>query len=412
MSNLIEAPTRAPLFLPDTDQFGRVVPTGPVFDLRSAFAQVYADMTGQARGYNVEGDVLTQTIDGRPLNEMWNDFLALLNQWNQSRSVIVEALTFPVVEPIEDVAQGGGDDFERASEFGVPKSIRGGAFFQLGYDFEWYDLAARFTWKFLAEARAEQVSAMTNMALEADNRLTFSQVLRAIFNNINRVADIRNQAINVYPFYNNDGTVPPRWKNQTHLGTHDHYVSAGGAPITSADLDAMEEHLKHHGYGRQNGSTLVLMVNSQELAVIRSFRVATGSSYDFIPGGGQPPWLLPTNTGGVVVPQGAGVPTNVGGMSVVGRYGSWLIVEEDYIPPGYMLGFATGGGNNATNPVGFREHANPSLRGMRIVKGREPDYPLIDSYYQRGFGTGIRHRGAGIVMQVAAGAYVIPADYV
>lgn len=399
------------IFLPETDQLGRPVETGPVFDLRSALAQVYADMTGQARGFNTEGDVLSQTADGRPLNEMWNEFLDLLNQWNEARSTIVEALTFPVAEPIEDVPQGGGDDFEEASEFGVPKSIRGGAFFSLAYDFKWYDLSTRFTWKFLAEAPASQVTAMTNMALEADNRLTFSKVLKAIFNNVNRTADIRNQPFNVYPFYNNDGTVPPRWKNTTHLGTHDHYISAGGAPITSADLDAMEEHLKHHGYGRQNGSTLVLMVNTQELAVIRSFRVATGSSYDFIPGGGQPPWLLPTNTGGVVTPQGTPIPASIGGLTVVGRYGSWLVVEEDYIPAGYMFGFATGGGNNASNPVGFREHARPELRGMRIVKGREPDYPLIDAYYHRGFGTGVRHRGAGVVMQVAAGAYVIPADY-
>jgi hypothetical protein len=174
----------------------------------------------------------------------------------------------------------------------------------------------------------------------------------------------------------------------------------------------MEEHLKHHGYGRQSGATLVLVVNTQELAVIRTFRVATGSSYDFVPASGQPPWLLPSNTGGVVVPQGTSIPNQVGGMEVAGRYGSWLVVEEDYIPAGYMFGFATGGANNATNPVGFREHQNPGLRGLRLVKGRDNDYPLLDSFYQRGFGTGVRHRGAGVVMQVAAGAYVIPTDYV
>lgn len=404
---------KAQLALPDTDSFGRVVPEGPVLDFRSAFAQVLSDtLFGiAARGTNTEGDVLTQTIDGRDLNEMWSDFQQVLSFWNEQRSTIVEALTFPVGFPIEDVPQVSGDDFEEASELGEPKGLRGGGFFSLAYDFKWYDLAIRYTWKYMAEATAAQVSSLTNMALEADNRLTFSKTLRAIFNNVNRATDIRNQAFTVYPFYNNDGTVPPKWKNTVHAGTHDHYISAGGAPITSADLDAMEDHLKHHGYGRQSGATLVLIVNSQELAVIRTFRVATGSSYDFVPGSGNPPWLLPATTGGVVIPQGATIPNQVGGMEVAGRYGSWLVVEEDYVPAGYMFGFATGGANNATNPVGFREHQNPGLRGLRLVKGRDNDYPLLDSFYNRGFGTGVRHRGAGVVMQVAAGAYVIPTDY-
>jgi hypothetical protein len=400
---------KAPLCLPPS--VDREVPLYGPQDMRAAFAQVLSEVTGMARGYNTEGDVLTQTIDGRDLNDMWADFQRLLNFWNDLRSSIVGALTFEVAQPVEDVPQVTTDDFEEASEFGVPKAIRGGAFFSLAYDFKWYDLAARFTWKFLAEATAAQVDAVQNMALEADNRLVFGRVLKAIFNNVNRATDIRNQPFTVYPFYNNDGTVPPPWKNDTHDGTHQHYISAGGAPITGVDLDAMETHLKHHGYGAQNNSTMYLLVNTAELAVIRNFRVATGSSYDFIPAAGQPPWLLPTATGGVVSPQGAGVPTVFGGMRVAGRYGNWIVVEEDYIPAGYMFGFATGGDNAATNPVGFREHANPSLRGLRLVKGREPDYPLIESYYQRGFGTGVRHRGAGVISQVAAGAYVIPTAY-
>lgn len=392
------------------------VPTHGPQDLRASFAQVLAEVTGMARGYSTEGDVLTQTIDGRDLNDMWNEFQRVLGFWNDLRSSIVGALSFAVAAPVEDVPQVTTDDFEEASEFGVPKGIRGGAFFSLAYDFKWYDLAARFTWKFLAEATQAQVEAVNNMALEADNRLIFGKVLKAIFNNINRATDIRNQPFTVYPFYNNDGTVPPGWKNTVHLSTHDHYLTAGGAPLTftgaAQDLDVMEDHLKHHGYGAQNNSTLYLLVNTAELATIRNARVSTGASYDFIPAAGQPPWLLPTATGGVVSPQGQGVPSVFGGMRVAGRYGNWIVVEEDYIPAGYLFGFATGGDNAATNPVGFREHANPALRGLRIIKGKEPDYPLIDSVYGRGFGTGVRHRGAGVVMQVAAGAYVIPTAYV
>lgn len=387
-----------------------IVPENP-FDLRRAF-DLSLPPAGMPRGALTEGDVLTQTVDGRDLNEMWQEFQQAVAAWNAGRSSLVGALSFNVAAPIEEVPQVAGDDFEEASEFGEPKRIRGGDFFQMGYDFKWYDIGITYTWKYLAEANASQVESVTNQIFEADNRLVFSKVLRSVFNNINRVASIRQQNVNVYPFYNNDGTVPPKWKNTNHDGTHNHYITSGAAVVDPGDLDAMETHLKHHGYGAQNGATLILLVNSAQLQTIRTFRVATGAPYDFVAGSGQPPWLLPVNTGGVVNPQGGAVPAQVNGLKVAGQYGNWLVVEEDYMPPGYMFGFATGGDNQATNPVGIREHANAALRGLRLVKGREPDYPLIDSFYQRGFGTGVRHRGAGVVMQITAVAdYVIPADY-
>jgi hypothetical protein len=366
-------------------------------------------LAGRDRGYNSEGVILTQTVDGRSLNEIWDEFQRTLQMNNTSRTALVNALTFNVQQPIEDVPQISGDDFEEASEYGEPKGITGGAYFSIGYDFKWYDLAIRYTWKYLAEATAAQVESLNNMAIEADNRLVFVKVLRAIFNNVNRTANIRQQSVTVYPFYNNDGTVPPRYKNYTHAGTHTHYLASGATTVDSGDLDDMETHLVHHGYGRQNGSTLILLANRAQTATMRTFRVATGSAFDFVPVVGSPPWLLPTNTGGVV---GQSPPAQVAGLTVVGQYGPWLVVEEDYIPPGYMVGLATGGENNATNPVGVREHQNTGLRGLQLVKGRDGDYPLIDSFYRRGFGTGVRHRGAGVVMQITAGSFAIPADYV
>jgi hypothetical protein len=385
----------------------------PTFDLRSAFADLEPSEGGYARGFSTEGDVLTQTIDGRDLNDMWTEFQASLQAWNAGRTRLVSALTFPVNQPIEDVPQLAMDDFEEASEFGEPKGISQGAFFSLGYDFKWYDIGARFTWKFLAEATTAQVEAVHNQVLEADNRNVFQKVLKAIFNNVNRVANIRGNNYNVYPFYNNDGTVPPAYKTNTFLGTHQHYVTSGAATVDAGDLDQLETLLTEHGYGAVNGSTLILLVNRAQLTTIRNFRVATGSSYDFIPAQGQPPWLLATNTGGAVFPQGSGTPATINGLNVVGRYGPWLVVEEAYIPAGYMIAFATGGEQNANNPVGVREHQNTGLRGLRLVKGRQADYPLVDSFYNRGFGTGIRQRGAGAVMQITVSAtYTIPTAYV
>jgi hypothetical protein len=268
-----------------------------------------------ARGTNAEGDVLTQTVDGRSLDEIWREFQQSLTFFNGKRQAIVDLLTFAVTAPIEEVPQGIYEDFEEASEFGEPKGIRGGTYFQLGYDFKWYDIAIRYTWKFLAEASAAQVEALNAAAMEADNRLVFKKVLRAVFNNVNRLADIRGQAVNVYPFYNADGTVPPTYKNTTFLSTHNHYITSGAAAIVSADMDDLEEHLVHHGYGSQNGSQMIAMVNRTEGNVMRTWRVSTGASYDFIPSQGQPSFLLPGN--GIE----GGRPANTyRGLSVIGSY--------------------------------------------------------------------------------------------
>lgn len=399
------------LLLPGDAEFG-LLPGDAEFLKAAGIAPA---LFGGSRGFNTEGDVITQTTDGRDLNDLWAEFQQTVALRNQNRQTLVDFLTYGVANPVEDVFQfGGGDDFEMASEFGVPKSIRQAAsYFSLGFAFEWYDLAARFTWRFLAEASAAQVESVNQAALEADNRLVFNEVMRTLFRNTNRTATIRGQAYNVYALYNGDGTVPPDYKANTFTGTHTHYLSSGAATVDSGDLDEMQDHLTHHGYESANGADLVLMVNKAQADTIRNFRsIANGGTarYDFIPAQNTPSFLLPTDLR--VADGQTRPPATLRGMKVIGAYGEFTIVEEGYVPAGYMVAFATGGRESLTNPIGIREHANPALRGFRLVKGRSADYPLQDAYYQRGFGTGIRQRGGAVVMSIGTAAYAAPAQYV
>lgn len=58
----------------------------------------------------------------------------------------------------------------------------------------------------------------------------------------------------------------------------------------------------------------------------------------------------------------------------------------------------------------LREHSR--IKGLQLVPGSNGDYPLVDSYWVRGFGTGVRHRLAGMVMQItASGSYTAPSLY-
>lgn len=363
------------------------------------------ELFGSDGGTNERADIVTQTLDGTDLNAMWDEFQATLDIWNRDRSALMNLLTFPVQNPVESILLPGGDDFEEASEYGEPVGMRTRQPRQtLGYSFKWYDLAIRYTWMFLAESTTAQVEALNNAAIEADNRLLFNQVLRRLFRTQSEIANINDQPVNVYPFYNGDGTVPPPYKNNTFAGTHTHFLASGAATIDAGDLDDMEEHLRHHGYTPQAGYQYVLLVNRQEAQVIRRMRVSGGATYDFVP----------DNDGsGAIILEGQVINRPTGTVpGQIGTVGPWHVVEEEYIPAGYVVGFVTGGDRNFSNPIGVREHANTQLRGLRLVKGRDNDYPLVDSFYQHGFGTGVRHRGGGVVMQITINAsYTPPAAY-
>jgi hypothetical protein len=365
-----------------------------------------------ANGYNAVADLLTRTADGKDLNDLWTDYQAVLAAWNAERTRLINFLTFKVSEPIEYVPiLSGSGDFQEATEYGVPIGIRPEqSYFNFGYDFKWYDLAARFTWQFLADAPTSRVDAVANQALEADSRLVYNRVMRRIFNPTNNLASISGNPYNVYTFYNGTGQAPPPYKTTTFPSNHSHFLTSGSSTIDPVDLQTIIENLFHHGYDQTNGYRLVVMMNRVEAELVRLFRVGVaGATYDFIPAQGTPAFLLPQNT--TIV--GGQVPNNLAGFKVTGSYGDLTIIEEDMIPAGYVFAFATGGADSLQNPVGIREHANESLRGMRLVKGRAADdYPLIDSYYIRGMGTGVRHRGAGVVMQITANAsYAAPAVY-
>lgn len=368
-------------------------------------------ISGAERGFNVASDLVTTTADGININALWDEFQTAINLWNAGRDAIVSFLTFPVTALVEYIPTVSGDDFEKASEFGVPKALRadvGGEWF--GYAFDWYDTASRFSWKFLANAPASRVQAVHQAALEADNRLVFKMVLGALFSNANRTNDEGN---NVKALYNADGSVPPPYKGKTFLGTHNHYLVSGAATIDSGDVEQLIDTIAEHGYGSNEGSQIVILANKQEVDKIRTWRANTTNAnaavalYDFIPASGQPTLIMPTN--GLL---GSLPPSTWNGLKVTGSYGNALIIEESYIPAGYVVGFATGGASRVSNPIGLREHQNAGLRGLRLINGERAGFPLINSYYQRGIGTGVRARGAAAIMQIkVSGSYAAPVDY-
>ena len=382
------------------------IPVGPIFGGTQPVRQ---------EGMLTQGDLVTVTADGIDLNALWNTFSESTAIYNEAMDALIGLLTYPVTTPIEPVVQIGEVTFEEATEIGV---ARGAGLpidvFQMGYDLRHYDKRNAFTWMFLADADARQVEAIHEAVLWADKRLVFRKVMESLFDNRTRRANIRNQAYSVYPLYNADGVAPPRFKSNTFDSTHSHYQISHNSVVDSSDLEDLMLLISEHGYSAQAGTSFLLLANKAETDAIRTFRRGVVNNngatagYDFIPSATQPAMILP-NAEGLLGSQPA---STFGGLAVIGSYGFWNIVEEDYIPAGYLLGVGYGGRFNLGNPVGLRQHANPAMQGLRIIAGNNQRYPLVDGFYARSFGTGVRQRGGAAIMQIkASGNYDIPAQY-
>lgn len=366
-------------------------------------------------GYLTEGDVRFKTSDGVSYDDIWALFTNSLDSYNKEKQKIVQLLTYPVQAQVEMVPKIGEFKFESASEFGVPTSVRTDVQFnQFAYDFDDYDLAMRYTWKFLRDGSANTIKAIHNQALVADKKLIFRKVMEAIFDNNTRTAEIEGLVYNVHPLYNADGVVPPSYNGQTFSGSHNHYLVSGATSIDSEDLELGFDHITEHGYTQEAGTQLVVIAGKAIVKEIRKFKAGSTNNnsktaqWDFIPAPNQPAQFV-TGAEGLL---GERPPNNWNGLPVQGSYGNALIIEHPLIPANYCLILASGGLLANTNLVGLREHASPEWRGLRMLPGNQARYPLIDGFYQRSLGTGIRQRGGAVVIQTkASGDYDVPSGF-
>lgn len=377
-----------------------------------------------AKGYNVAADILTKTRDGQDLNAIWAAYTAALDAFNATRQPLIDLLSFTTDTIIEDLVQPGQERFERASEFGIPKSIRPApAPTARAYPFEWWDTRNAYTFQFLAGgpsnsagATQAQLDAVLSQVMEADNQLQFDLTMKALFNNANRSTLIDGASYTVTALYNADGSYIPPYKGTTFTpGSHTHYSNTGSAQawiFDPNDVLAVARLVEEHGYTRANGYNIVILMNptdanSTVVSYVRNQAFSTStvvSLYDFIPSQGQnfavqlPPGY--TLVGGLA-------PNSFAGIDVVGSWGPYLIAVDAQIPAGYMVAVAIRGGNQKTNVVGLREHSSPTFRGLVLKPGNNANYPLIDSMFIRGLGSAIGPRGAAAIMQNAA-AYSVP----
>ena len=364
---------------------------------------------GEGLGYNTEGDVLVNlTADGVDVNALWGEVQAVLQAWNAERGAVASLLSHYTINAADAVPQSIADEsFEEASEFGEPESMRAPSnAILLGNTLKDYDKAGRFTWKFLRDSTAEQIRAVTNYAVAADNKLVNGLIVNRLFNPTPQENEFGHTC---YPLWSNDGMVPPTYLGRTFDSAHTHYLVSGAADIDSGDLEALLNHVTEHGYGLDPGSRLIAFMNPVEADEVSSFRAGEVNNntvvakHSFIPSEGAPPYLTADQIIGEVAP------AQYQGLKIDGSYGPLWIVRSQYIPAKYLLVVATSGANSPNNAVSVRQHTNAAYQGLRTIPGNVPGFPLRDAFWARCIGVGTRHRGAAAVMQIkATGSYVAP----
>ncbi len=358
------------------------------------------------RGISTAGDIVRRTVDNQDLGAMWREFQATLDVRNQARNNLLGLLTFRTTAAADQIAQTTDEfDMEKASEFGLPMSARATAIpMFLGFNLDWFDVAARYTWKFLLDADADQVRAVHASVLEADNRLVFKACFGALFNPAQRM---NPEGIAVFPLWNADSQTPPPWAGLSFAGDHTHYLVSGAAAVDGNDVIDLTRQIAHHGYGDvARGSRIVVLCHPNDGEVLRGVVKGAASAMDFIPSSSAPAFLTTQTL------IGERPPNSLGRLPIFGSIGNAWLSENALIPQGYLLAVAIAGENNSSAVLALREHVRPEMQGLRQIPVNLAEPTVQDSLYRRGFGTGVRQRGAAAVMQIkAAGAYVPPADY-
>ncbi|WP_072809939.1 hypothetical protein [Rhodococcus zopfii] len=364
-----------------------------------------------AQGYSTVGDVHT-TKDGKDWGTIWSEFQTTLELLNTNRSAVVNLFTENTTRAQDDTEQAtGGADFEEASEFGVPKSTRvSPSLLEVGYPLRWYDIRKSWTRMYLAQVEAGQLETLHASVLEGDNRLIFQHVMGALMTKTGPLTrPVNEYNVPVYSLWDGEAdSTPPSYAGKSFAPGHNHYATTSGA-FEAVDLDYLIRNVTEHGYGADFGSQIVILAHPDDADIITTFRAgqvaADGgkAANDFIPAANAPAFL----SNEAII--GDRAPASYEGLKVLGSYGEAYVVTNHFVPSGYVTAIASGA---QSAPLGFREHTQPGLRGLQLFPGSDNAYPLIESYYSRGFGVGVKRRGAAAVLQITEAAeYTSPSIF-
>lgn len=214
-----------------------------------------------------------------------------------------------------------------------------------------------------------------------------------------------------YGLWSNDGLTPPPYLGRTFDASHTHYLTSGSTVIDSQDIEVMLKHVTQHGYGTARGSQMSIFAHPDDVDA------ATRRP-------GEPGWsteavdlsLCTTSSRVPLCPRGSAMnrstvlspAADFNGLQVRGSYAGALLIQSNFVPVGYVAVVASGGPNSDLNLWPSANTRTWITKACAIFRAHWNGYPLQDSFFARGFGVGVRHRGAAVVCKITTGSYSAP----
>lgn len=339
--------------------------------------------------------------------DIYKQIREVLAAYEETTNAVIGTLADRGTTITENYAYGAGGGFlQPSAEFGqrLATRVEYGEF-QVGYPIARYSDRAMFTPEYLLRATVADVQAKTVDALIKDQNTLWRGVVAAMFDNTNYSfvdpADIGGGqgTLGVKRLFNADSSEGHIFVNgvQVDIGTLNHYKTSGSGSFNTAAFTLAKTTLKDVGLG----SDVVYFISEADELTVRALA-------DFIPVDpdngltiAYNPLLQPTRSI-VKNPKAIGVIKNLG-----------EVVMLSFIPTGYIVAMD----RNADKPVFIRESDLAELRGFKLTGDEvvsensvlDGPNPMLNKYWSRIFGAGVRNRANAVVVQItASGSYTAP----
>ena len=312
------------------------------------------------------------TVDGIDYNEVWYGLLPVIDRYNEvDRTDIESILANRNDESLKKYVLQSSNGFAKLGEVEHPDRQKVG-YGKLIKVTTKYGSAYGYDWEFLKDAKAQDIRDTQASILEQDRQMVKIILLETCIKS------------STDGFYNGsydsleDITKPPDYGQNTFASSHTHYITSGATTLTYANCTTIRHHIQEHGAP----ATLVGFINStDEGAIVNA--------------------MVPTNSN---VQVSNPITDKVSTEGFIGKFGGINWIGTELMPAGYVLVVGSNPSVDALKPATLIHPTNPSFRGLKLIDGNLPNFPLINSYFLHWATAKVIHRGNGVACQLTANA--------
>ena len=356
-----------------------------------------------------------QTYLGNPLLDqetLWDVTATAIAQHNAD--LALQASLFvgeDTTNATERYDQSGGGTMQLMGEQSQPAAVKAGGGFDVGYPIqEWADqiAAGDIAWRYMALTDYQR---HVQTILNRDANTRRQAIMRSLFRNtpwVFRDATRRNApSVTVKSIANGDGDTYMSALGSLTEATDNHFLTSGYLATAISNINdpypVLVGELSEHQGRVTGGQEIVVFINAAQAQLTRALAAFVPVANRFVTPGVNDDTVNAAGLG--IIPTGMTAEI-IGVHSEAGC----AIAVWDAVPAGYMVAVHRGMEPTLKRRVDISGVGIPI--GLHLVReGPTSPYPFINAFWRNRYGYGVYNRIGVAIMQLTAGAYVIPAVY-